>query len=449
MTAGARPAYQLDGDRAPTIVAIAMGYGHLRPAHAIASYLGLEVLKADQPPLADADEQRDWNRTRTVYDTVSRVSGTPLVGTPFKLLLDSVTSIPPLYPFRDLSHPNLPAHLLTYTARQGLGRTMVAYLEEHDSPLLTTFYSPAVFADYHGYDRIYCVVTDSDVQRVWAPADPRQSKIHYFAPSGRVVRRLRAYGVNKDQIDFTGFPLPHTLLGGPSFDILHRNLLSRLRRLDPRDVFHKQYARELEPLGSPPDAAEPPRITFAVGGAGAQADLPGQFLPSLAALLRADRLRLTLVAGVRSDVARTFEQQLDSVHLGNMIGRSVEILHEPDVYDYFDRFNALLARTDVLWTKPSELTFFGGLGLPLLFSPPVGRHETYNLRWALENGAGLTQRKPRFTAEWLNEWLVDGTLAATAWAGYKRLPHRGLYRIVEHLGDTQRWPRNTVAPPPS
>ncbi len=425
-----------------------MGYGHLRPAHAIASYLGLDVLNADRPPLADADEQRRWEQTRHVYDLVSRVSATPLLGTPFKLLLDSVTAIPPLYPFRDLSHPSLPAHLLTYTARQGLGRTMVAYLEEHDSSLLTTFYSPAVFADYHGYDRIYCVVTDSDVQRVWTSTTPRQSKIHYFAPSGRVVRRLRAYGVNKDQIDFTGFPLPHSLLGGPSFDILHRNLLARLQRLDPRSVFRKQYARELEPLGSLPGDPAPPRVTFAVGGAGAQADLPGRFLPSLAPLLRDERLRLTLVAGVKQDIARLFEQQLDTQHLGHLVGRSIDILHEPDVYDYFDRFNELLAGTDLLWTKPSELTFFGGLGLPLLFSPPVGRHETYNLRWALENGAGLTQRQPRFAAEWLNEWLSDGTLAATAWAGFKRLPHRGLYRIVERLGDTQHWPRNTISPPP-
>jgi len=447
MNLGARSAYPPEGDHAPTIVALAMGYGHLRPAHAIADYLGLEVFNADQPPLADADEQRGWERTRNVYDAVSRVSSTPLVGTPFKVLLDSVTAIPPLYPFRDLSHPNLAVHLLTYTARQGLGRTMVAYLEEHDSPLLTTFYSPAVFADYHGYDHIYCVVTDSDVQRIWAPADPRQSKIHYFAPSGRVVRRLRAYGVSKDQIDFTGFPLPHSLLGGPSFDVLHRNLRNRLQRLDPRGVFRRQYAREIEPLGSLSSDDAPPRIAFAVGGAGAQADLPGRFLPSLAPLLRADRLRLTLVAGVKDEVARLFEQQVDAAHLGNSVGMSVEILHEPDLADYFRRFNELLSRIDLLWTKPSELTFFGGLGLPLLFSPPVGRHETYNMSWALENGAGLNQRKPRYAAEWLNEWLVDGTLAAAAWAGYKRLPHRGLYRIVERLGDSGPWPRNTIAPP--
>ena len=48
----------------PTLVAVAMGYGHLRPAHALADRLGVDVLEADQPPLSGPDEQRTWARTR-------------------------------------------------------------------------------------------------------------------------------------------------------------------------------------------------------------------------------------------------------------------------------------------------------------------------------------------------------------------------------------------------
>jgi hypothetical protein len=44
----------------PTVVAIDMGYGHLRPARAIATMLGCPVLHADQPPLADTEEQKRW-----------------------------------------------------------------------------------------------------------------------------------------------------------------------------------------------------------------------------------------------------------------------------------------------------------------------------------------------------------------------------------------------------
>jgi hypothetical protein len=52
----------------------------------------------------------------------------------------------------------------------------------------------------------------------------------------------------------------------------------------------------------------------------------------------------------------------------------------------------------------------------------------------VENGAGLEQRDPRFTGEWLAEWLADGTLAAAAWSGFRRLPKLGLYRILQSMG---------------
>lgn len=431
----------------PTIVAVTMGYGHLRPAHSLAEFLGCPVLNADRAPLADAQERRTWDTTRLFYDGISRVSSTAVIGTPFRGLLDAITAIPSLHPFRDLSPATLPVHLLGQLSRRGLGRSLVAYLEEHDSPLVATFYSPAIFADYHGYDRIYCVVTDSDVQRVWAPANPGQSKIHYFAPSGRVVRRLRAYGVPKDQVDFTGFPLPHSLVGGPGDERLKEHLRRRLGRLDPKGVFRRQYAAELEQLGPLGGDDAPPHLVFAVGGAGAQADLPATFLPSLAPLLRAGQLRLTLVAGIKSEVAALFERQLRAASLTSTLGKSVSILVEDDVLQYFARFNELLATTDVLWTKPSELTFYGGLGIALLLAPPVGRHEIYNQRWAMENGAGLPQRDPRVAVGWLGEWLADGTLAAAAWAGYKRLPHRGLYRIVDRVLGHESVGRHTVAPP--
>jgi len=291
-----------------------------------------------------------------------------------------------------------------------------------------------LLADFHGYDRIYCVVTDSDVNRVWAPIRPQESKIHYLAPSGRVVRRLRAYGVSKDQVELTGFPLPHALLGGSSLGELRKNILPRLVRLDPNGVFRQQFAQELDALGPLPDGDGPPHVAFAVGGAGAQAEMSAKFLPSLRDLLRSERLRLTLVAGTKREVRDVFELELERAGLGNELGRSVRVLYEPNLDEYFDRFDTLLKHVDILWTKPSELTFYAALGLALVFAPPIGVQEVYNQRWALENGAGLRQRDPRVASEWLGEWLSDGTLAATAWAAHKRLPCRGLYRILERLG---------------
>src|SRR5882762_1935164 len=244
----------------PTVVALAMGYGHLRPARAIATMLGCPVLEADEPPLADAEERSRWATTRRFYETLSRISAAPWIGRPFRAALNAATSIPPLHPFRDLSARTIGVRLIEHSARNGLGRSMVAHLQERNSALVTTFYSPALLADYHGYDRIYCVVTDSDVNRVWAPIQPRQSKIHYLAPSGRVVRRLRSYGVSKDQVELTGFPLPHSLLGGSDLAALKKNLLPRLVRLDQNGVFRHQFGPELEALGPLPEAKGPPHL---------------------------------------------------------------------------------------------------------------------------------------------------------------------------------------------
>jgi len=136
---------------------------------------------------------------------------------------------------------------------------------------------------------------------------------------------------------------------------------------------------------------------------------------------------------VRAEVKSRFQDELTRARLGHQLGRSVDILYEPVLEDYFDRFDALLADTDILWTKPSELVFYAALGIPLLLSPPVGIQESYNLRWARENGAGFKQRDARVIGDRLLDHLYDGNLAAAAWAGYRRLPSQGLYRIAERV----------------
>jgi hypothetical protein len=415
------------------VVAIAMGYGHQRPARALATQLGCEVLHADRPPLADQEEQARWGTIRRFYENVSRISSLPFVGTPFRFALNTITGIPHLYPFRDLSNPTVAVSYLERAARQGLGRSMIAYLEDRDLPLLTTFYSPAILADYHGYDRVYCVVTDSDVNRVWAPIAPGTSKIRYFAPSGRAVRRLRAYGVDPHSIELTGFPLPHALVGGLEAPVLRSNLAARLARLDPKRVFRRQFAADLQAFDVLPDASGPVHLVFAVGGAGAQAGLAANFLPSLRELLLSDRVRLTLVAGVRGEVRDQFLRELERVGLTGEIDRRVTILYEPEIDRYLDRFDDVLATADVLWTKPSEMVFYAALGLPLLLSEPIGVHEHYNRRFARESGVAFIQRDPNTIGERLTELLDEGHLAAAAWAGYRRLPHSGLYRVLERI----------------
>jgi UDP-N-acetylglucosamine:LPS N-acetylglucosamine transferase len=416
----------------PLLVAINMGYGHLRPAHALAERLGVPVLEVDRPPLAAPVEQRLWARTRHFYEGLTRFSQLPAAG-PLRGLVGAITDIPELHPYRDLSAATAGVRLLRWLSeRRGLGRGTVEAMRASGRPLLTTFFAPAVIADHLGEGEVYCVVTDADINRVWAPFEPARTRIHYLVPSTRAARRLRAYGVPGARIELTGFPLPHELLGGPELPALRENLAARLVRLDPEGVFRRAtreaIAQHLPPLPADQEGRAP-LVTFAVGGAGAQANLVPVFLPGMAAALREGRLRLALVAGVRGELADAFERTVEQAGLEP--GRHVEILFEPEHAGYFHRFNELLARTDVLWTKPSEITFFAALGLGMVFSWPVGTHERFNRRWAIDAGAGIRQRDPRWAAEWLAEDLADGTLAAAAWSGFMRLPKHGLYKIVD------------------
>lgn len=446
----------------PLVVSMAMGYGHLRAAHALADELGTEVLHADRPPLAEGAEQRLWETARHLYEWTSRGSQVPVLGRPLRWILDAVTAIPSLHPRRDLSAPNRPVRLLGRLVDRGLGRGLARRLAAEGRPLLTTYFAPAVAVDDHlrqrpetgdgtgtggdgGAPPVHCVVTDVDLARAWVGREPAATRVHYLVPSRRAVQRLRAYGVPAGQVEMTGFPLPGELLGGPELPTLKEHLGRRLVRLDPhgvfRDEFHHEIAQFLGPLpeGEGPAALDtaPLHLTFVVGGAGAQTDFAEPLLHSLAGGLRAGRYRLSLVAGTRPDAAETFRRQARGVGLGDL-GDGVEVVLEDDVERYFRRFNRLLARTDVLWTKPSELTFFGALGLPLVFTRPVGVQERHNRRWAQSRGAGLRGPAPDQAGERLEEWLADGTLAAAAWNGFLRLPKFGLYQVLERVAGRGR-----------
>jgi len=431
----------------PVIAGVEMGYGHLRAAYALAAALGAPVVHADRPPVAGAEEVRLWRSARRLYEATARASQLPVLGAPLRALLDSLTSIPHLYPKRDLSRPTLQARSLDRLVRKGLGAGLVEQLRRTGAPLLTTYFATAVVADAHGCEPVYCVVTDVDLNRVWVPMDPRRSRIVFLTPTRRALKRLQAYGVPRSRIEFTGFPLPPELLGGPDLETLRRHLAGRLVRLDRKGIFREQARSEIHyflGVELPRDQERrPPLLTFSLGGAGAQAELARALVHSLAPLVGDGRLRLCLAAGIRPDAAARFTRWIAEAGLGDRLGGDVRIFEAADLDGYFAGFNQLLAETDILWTKPSEMTFFGALGIPLVFSHPVGMHERYNRRWAIENGAGLKQREPGHAGYWIKEWLAEGTLAAAAWSGFMRLPKFGLFHIVERV--TGRRQRTTTS----
>lgn len=416
------------------VAAVDMGYGHLRAAHALASALHQEVVEVDREPFASPVESRLWRHLRGAYTVLSQASQAPLIGGPLGRLLDGITQIPHLYPYRDLSSPTLAVEVLHWLIQRGLGHNLVRHLKRSGDCLLTTFFAPALAAAAAGVPRVVCVVTDSDVNRVWAPRQPRGTLIDYCVPSERALRRLRAYGVPGTSIHVTGFPLPQELTGAEDGGEQQRSLAARLVRLDPAGTFREQYREELtHVLGRLPESEEgrAPLLTFAVGGAGAQGRIARTLIPSIAPAVREGRLRLSLVAGVRFELAEQFAAWLAAAGLDGC--GEVEVLCAPSLPAYFEAFNRLLQRTDILWTKPSELTFFAAAGIAMIFAPPVGAHERYNRSWAIQRGAGLKQYSPSTAGQWLGEWLQEGILAGAAWAGYRRLPRRGTANVLEVL----------------
>lgn len=96
-------------------------------------------------------------------------------------------------------------------------------------------------------------------------------------------------------------------------------------------------------------------------------------------------------------------------------------------------FNLALRETDVLWTKPSELSFYAALGLPIIMSAPVGSQEDFNREWLLNIGAGIDSPEAEFVDEWLPDLLSSGRLARAAVDGFLNANNLGAYNIEKIL----------------
>jgi UDP-N-acetylglucosamine:LPS N-acetylglucosamine transferase len=389
----------------PLVVSVDMGYGHLRAAWPLAERLGVTVTRADGRPLASAGDRMLWSTTRASYERLSRLSQRRRYGRSFHRLLERITTIRSTESTADTSRPDRASRILDAFISRGFGTTLCRKVEATGAPLLTTFYAPALTADRRTSGPVYCVVTDSDVHRVWAPVDGSRSRIYYLVPTPGTATRLLSYGVREDRISFTGFPLP-AKLESQAEDALERRL------------GHLERGRGASPL-----------ITLAIGGAGAQAERARDLLRSLAAPLEAGTIRLALVAGLRRRLAQRFRHWVAS-ELGST-ANTVEVIEAESFQALFHRFNDLLERTDVLWTKPSELVFYGALGLPMILDDPVGDHERANARWLLGAQAGLMRPPAAEVATVIPSWLSDGTLARCARSGFDNLPRGGTETIVD------------------
>jgi hypothetical protein len=417
------------------VVSVDMGLGHQRAVSPFAPVAEGGIMTIGGIATDDPEERKLWNRLRNSYEFLSRVKSIPVVGGPLFGVLDTLQSIPAFYPIRDMSKPNFQVKLLDYLIDKGLCRGMLERIQAKPRlPLLTSYLAPALAAEKAGYEKIYCIICDAEIARAWVAADPAKSRINYLAPCGRAVMRLKSYGVPEERIFLTGFPFPRELLGGKTLSVLKGDVAQRLRYLDPNNRFwplHRGHVGYFLGKNAPKFKKERVfSITFAVGGAGAQKDIGYKVALSFADELRKGTLTLTLVAGVRGEIKEYFEKvraeiapQSDNLRV--LYGETKEI--------YFDKFARAMRQTDVLWTKPSELSFYCGLGIPIVISPLIGSQEVYNQKWLLEVQAGIPQEDPQYASQWLKDLLCEGRLAESAWDGFLKARKMGLYKVMEVL----------------
>jgi hypothetical protein len=155
-------------------------------------------------------------------------------------------------------------------------------------------------------------------------------------------------------------------------------------------------------------------------------------LQQLAPAIKEQKITLNLVAGNRAEIKDYFDTAVTAAGLDKNSG--VNIIFAPSKIEYFKVFNQCLRQTDILWTKPSELSFYCALGLPIIISPPVGSQEEFNREWLISVGAGLEVPAPEYINEWLPDLLDSGRLARAAVDGFLNAESLGTYHIAKLLG---------------
>jgi len=291
-------------------------------------------------------------------------------------------------------------------------------------------------AEFHGYrGEIFCVVCDSDISRSWAPLFPTQSRIKYFAPNERVAERLALYGVRKENIFLTGYPLSKENIGSKKAEILKKDVGFKILNLDFKGRYSKFYFPIVKKYigGLPKKSDHILTLMFSVGGAGTQKEIAIKAAKSLKEKIENKEIKLILSAGIRKKVRDYFLKNIEKLGLKKCLNENIEIIFERNIDDYFNRFNLKLRKTDILWTKPSELSFYSALGLPIIIAPPLGYQEDFNKEWLLKIGAGINQGEPEKTKDWLFEMLESGLVAEAAMQGFIETEKFGVFNIEKMI----------------
>ena len=416
------------------VVAANMGYGHQRTAYPLRNIaFGGKIINANSYEGIPERDKSFWEETRVLYEFISRFKRIPLIGDWIFSVMDKFQKILSYYPKRDLSRTTFGLRNVFRFIKLGWGKDLIARFEKNPLPILSTFFTPAFMAEEFKYsNQIYCTICDADINRSWVSLNPKKSKIKYFAPCSWARDRLKLYGVDPKDIFLTGFPLPKENIGEDK-EILKEDLRHRLVNLDPQKRYRKMYEPLIAgTLGKLPEKSNHPlTVMFSIGGAGAQKEICVKAIHSLKDHIKKNKLRFIISVGTHRELTEYFADNIKDFKLDGW----VHILSAYTTEEYFEVFNEALRETDVLWTKPSELSFYAGLGIPIIIAPTIGSQEDFNKRWLLHTGAGMSQENPKYADQWFYDLLDGGDFAESAMQGYMEIEKMGTYNIEKILAE--------------
>lgn len=414
------------------LVSVNMGYGHQRTAYALKKIaLGESVINANDYEAIPEKDRKVWESSRRFYESISSFKRVPVLGDIIFGIFDEFQKILDFYPKRDLSKPNLYLKNVYPLFKKGWGKDLIKRLKENPLPLVCTFFIPAFMAEFFNYSgEIYCVICDADISRSWGPLNPKKSRIKYFAPNTRVIERLKLYGIKEENIFFTGYPLPQENIG-VNDKILTEDMKHRILNLDPKKKYLSIYKSLVDKyIGQLPRKSDHClTLMFSVGGAGVQKELSIEILKGLREKIAQNSIKVILSAGIRKNVRDYLKENIKKLKFECFLGNGIEILFAEDIENYFKLFNEKLRKTDILWTKPSELSFYAGLGIPIILAPTIGSQEDFNKEWLLKVGVGRLQKNPIYAGQWLFDYLEEGWLAGVAMQGFMEAGHSGVENI--------------------
>ena len=176
---------------------------------------------------------------------------------------------------------------------------------------------------------------------------------------------------------------------------------------------------------------------YSVGGAGALFEIGEKIAHSLKHEIQSGEINLILAAGVKKFVIHAYkklEKEFQTPNLQVVSGNTLD--------EYFSNFNQAIRKTDILWTKPGELSFYCSLGLPIIIAPPIGSQEVFNKDWILKVGGGIAQPDLKHIKSWLFHHIQHGTFAKLAINGFENSPKNGLFNMLHVIENNLKEQQN-------